>query len=91
MFGMVIGVFFIGNWVGIILLVLFILMLLIFVLNFKFYEMFLLFMFGIFVCGFMVLGVMFLKGWIVGWLGLLVVFVGVDFIYGVFCFIFGVC
>ena len=88
--GMAIGASFIGNWVGIILLVLFIPMLLTFALNFKSYEMFLLSMLGILVCGSMASGAMPLKGWIAGWLGLLVAFVGVDLIHGVPRFTFGV-
>ncbi len=88
--GMAIGASFIGNWVGIILLILFIPMLLSFALNFKSYEMFLLSMLGILVCGSMAAGAMPLKGWIAGWLGLLVAFVGLDLIHGVPRFTFGV-
>jgi len=88
--GMAIGASFIGNWVGIILLILFIPMLLSFALNFKSYEMFLLSMLGILVCGSMTAGAMPIKGWIAGWLGLLVAFVGLDLIHGVPRFTFGV-
>ena len=88
--GMAIGASFIGNWVGILLLILFIPLLLGFALNFKSYEMFLLSMLGILVCGSMAAGAMPLKGWIAGWLGLLVAFVGLDLIHGVPRFTFGV-
>ncbi|SHG83323.1 tripartite tricarboxylate transporter permease [Marivita hallyeonensis] len=88
--GMAIGASFIGNWVGIILLILFIPMLLSFALNFKSYEMFILSMLGILVCGSMAAGSMPLKGWIAGWLGLLVAFIGIDMIHGVPRFTFGV-
>ena len=87
--GMAIGASFIGNWVGIILLILFIPMLLSFALNFKSYEMFILSMLGILVCGSMAAGSMPLKGWIAGWLGLLVAFIGIDMIHGVPRFTFG--
>ena len=88
--GMAIGASFIGNWIGILLLILFIPALLTFALNFKSWEMFMLAIIGIMICGSMAAGAMPLKGWIAGWLGLLVAFVGLDLIHGVPRFTFGV-
>ncbi|AZV80842.1 transporter (plasmid) [Parasedimentitalea marina] len=87
--GMAIGASFIGNWVGILLLVGFIPLVLSFALNFRSWEMFLLAMIGITVSGSMSAGSMPLKGWIAGWIGLLVAFVGIDPIHGVSRFTFG--
>ena len=87
--GMAIAASFLGNWIGIVLLVGFIPVILTFALNFKSWEMFLLAMIGISVCGSMASGRMPLKGWIAGWLGLLVSFVGIDLIHGVPRFTFG--
>jgi putative tricarboxylic transport membrane protein len=88
--GLAIGASFIGNWVGIILLVGFIPLVLSFALNFKSWEMFLLAMIGITVSGSMSAGSMPLKGWIAGWIGLLIAFVGIDPIHGVSRFTFDV-
>ena len=88
--GMAIGSSFIGNWVGIILLVSFIPMILAFALQFKSWEMFLLAVIGISVSGSMSAGSLPLKGWIAGWLGMLVAFVGIDSIHGVTRFTYGV-
>ena len=87
--GMAIGASFIGNWVGILLLVGFIPLVLSFALNFRSWEMFLLAMIGITVSGSMSAGSMPLKGWIAGWIGLLIAFVGIDPIHGVSRFTFG--
>ena len=81
--GMAIGASFIGGWVGIILLVGFIPLILAFALNFRSWEMAMLTVIGISVCGTMTSGEMPLKGWIVGWIGLLIGFVGLDAIHGV--------
>ncbi|KIT17585.1 tripartite tricarboxylate transporter permease [Jannaschia aquimarina] len=88
--GMAIAASFVGNWVGIGLLILFIPMLLGFALSFRSYEMFMLAMLGILVCGSMSAGASPVKGWIAGWLGLLMAFVGLDPINGVPRFTFGV-
>jgi len=74
---------FLGNWVGIVLLIAFIPLILEFALEFRSWEMFLLAMWGIAICGTMSSGEQPLKGWISGWLGLLVAFVGLDRIHGV--------
>jgi putative tricarboxylic transport membrane protein len=88
--GMAIGASFIGNWVGIILLVGFIPLILAFALHFKSWEMFLLALIGITVSGSMAAGSLPLKGWIAGWLGMLVAFAGIDSIHGVPRFTFGI-
>ncbi len=88
--GMAIGASFIGNWVGIILLIGFIPLILTFALQFRSWEMFLLAVIGISVSGSMAAGSLPLKGWIAGWLGLLVAFVGTDAIRGVPRFTFGI-
>lgn len=87
--GMAIAASFIGNWVGIVLLIGFIPLILTFALNFRSWEMFLLAVIGITVSGSMAAGSLPLKGWIVGWIGMLVAFVGLDAIHGDARFTFG--
>ncbi len=87
--GMSIAASFIGGGIGIILLVMFIPLILTFALNFKSWEMFWLAVIGIMVAGTMAAGSMPLKGWIAGWLGMLVAFVGIEPIHGVPRFTFG--
>ena len=87
--GMAIAASFIGNWVGIILLIGFIPLILTFALNFRSWEMFLLAVIGITVSGSMAAGSLPLKGWIVGWIGMLVAFVGLDAIHGDARFTYG--
>ena len=87
--GMAIASSFIGGGIGIILLVMFIPLILTFALNFKSWEMFWLAVIGIMVAGTMAAGSMPLKGWIAGWLGMLVAFVGLDSIHAVPRFTFG--
>ncbi|MPZ55505.1 MAG: transporter [Rhizobiales bacterium] len=81
--GLAITASFLGNWFGIILLVVCMPVILTIALNFKSWEMFLLAVIGISVCGTMSAGTVPLKGWITGWLGLLVAFIGYDAIHGV--------
>lgn len=88
--GMAIAGSFIGNWVGILLLVAFIPVVLVFALQFRSWEMALLAMIGISICGSMACGAMPLKGWIAGWLGILVALVGLDPMYAVPRYTFGV-
>jgi putative tricarboxylic transport membrane protein len=88
--GLAITASFVGNWVGIILLVVFMPVILAIALNFKSWEMFLLAVIGISVCGTMSAGALPLKGWITGWLGLLVAFIGVDEIHGVTRYTYGI-
>ena len=87
--GTAISASFIGNWVGILLLIAFIPAVLFFALQFRSWEMFLLSLWGIAICGSMSSMEMPLKGWISGWLGLMVSFVGLDAIHGVSRFSFG--
>lgn len=87
--GMAIAASFIGGTIGIVLLIAFIPMLLTFALNFRSWEMFWLAVIGIMVAGSMAAGSMPLKGWIAGWLGILVALVGLDAIHAVPRFTFG--
>ncbi|CUH68070.1 Tripartite tricarboxylate transporter TctA family protein [Thalassovita gelatinovora] len=87
--GMSIAASFVGGSVGIILLILFIPLILTFALNFKSWEMFWLAVIGIMVSGSMAAGSMPLKGWIAGWIGILIALVGLDEIHAVPRFTFG--
>jgi putative tricarboxylic transport membrane protein len=87
--GMAIAASFIGGGIGIILLILFIPLLLTFALNFRSWEMFWLAVIGIMVSGSMSAGSMPLKGWIAGWLGMLLALIGLDQIHAVPRFTFG--
>lgn len=87
--GTAIAASFMGNWVGILLLIAFIPILLALALQFRSWEMFLLSMWGIAISGTMSCGELPLKGWISGWIGLLVAFIGLDKIHGVPRFTFG--
>lgn len=87
--GMAIAASFIGGGIGIVLLISLIPLILAFALNFRSWEMFWLAVIGIMVAGSMSAGSVPLKGWIAGWLGLLVAFVGLDAIHAVPRFTFG--
>jgi len=87
--GMAIVSSFIGGTIGIIMLILFIPLILGFALNFRSWEMFWLAVIGIMVSGSMSAGTMPLKGWIAGWIGMLVALVGLDSIHAVPRFTFG--
>ena len=87
--GMAISASFIGGGIGIIMLIVFIPMILAFALNFRSWEMFWLAVIGIMVAGSMSAGSMPLKGWMAGWLGMLVAFIGLDSIHAVPRFTFG--
>ncbi len=87
--GTAIAASFMGNWVGILLLITFIPAILLLALQFKSWEMFLLSMWGIAVCGSMSAGELPIKGWISGWIGLMFAFIGLDAIDGVPRFTFG--
>ncbi len=87
--GTAISASFLGNWVGIILLIAFIPAVLFFALQFRSWEMFLLSLWGIAICGSMSSMDAPLKGWISGWLGLMVSFIGLEAIHGVPRFSFG--
>jgi len=87
--GTAIAASFLGNWVGILLLIAFIPVILMLALQFRSWEMFLLAMWGIAISGTMSCGELPLKGWISGWIGLLFAFVGLDAIHGVPRYTFG--
>jgi putative tricarboxylic transport membrane protein len=87
--GTAIAASFLGNWMGILLLIAFIPIILSLALQFRSWEMFLLAMWGIAICGTMSSGELPLKGWISGWIGLMVAFVGLDAIHGVPRYTFG--
>ena len=87
--GTAIAASFIGNWVGILLLISLIPVILLLALEFRSWEMFLLAMWGIAICGSMSAGEMPLKGWISGWIGLLIALVGLDSIHGIPRYTFG--
>ncbi|MBL6957837.1 MAG: tripartite tricarboxylate transporter permease [Rhodospirillales bacterium] len=88
--GTAIAASFMGNWVGILILISLIPVILFLALLFRSWEMFLLAMWGIAICGSMSSGELPLKGWISGWVGLLVAFTGLDAIHGTPRFTFGV-
>jgi putative tricarboxylic transport membrane protein len=88
--GLAITASFLGNWIGILLLVVCMPVILTIALSFKSWELFLLAVIGISVCGTMSAGTLPLKGWITGWLGMLVAFVGYDAIHGVPRFTYGI-
>jgi putative tricarboxylic transport membrane protein len=88
--GLSITASFLGNWVGILLLVACMPLILAVALQFQSWEMFLLALIGISICGTMTAGTMPLKGWITGWIGMLLAFVGYDAIHGVPRFTFDI-
>jgi putative tricarboxylic transport membrane protein len=88
--GTAIAASFLGNWVGIVLLIAVIPVILFLALQFRSWEMFLLSLWGVSICGSMSSGEMPLKGWISGWIGLLISFVGLDRIHGVPRYTFGI-
>lgn len=87
--GTAIAASFLGNWIGLLLMIATVPLLLGLALQFQSLEMALLAFLGIAVCGTMTTTEHPLKGWISGWLGLLVAFVGLDEIHGVPRFTFG--
>ncbi len=87
--GMAIASSFVGGTIGIVMLVLFIPLILTFALHFRSWEMFWLAVIGIMVSGSMSAGSMPLKGWIAGWIGMLVALVGLDSIHAIPRFTFG--
>lgn len=87
--GTAIAASFLGNWVGVLLLIAFLPLILLLALEFRSWEMFLLALWGIAICGSMSIGTIPLKGWISGWVGLLIAFVGLDSIHGVPRYTFG--
>tara|TARA_E500000331_G_scaffold345161_1_gene382337 strand:- start:9270 stop:10760 length:1491 start_codon:yes stop_codon:yes gene_type:complete len=86
--GTAISASFLGNWIGIIFLIALIPAILFFALQFRSWEMFLLSIWGIAICGSMSSRESPLKGWIAGCIGLIVSFIGLDSIHGVARFSF---
>ena len=74
--GTAISASFLGNWIGIIFLIALIPAILFFALQFRSWEMFLLSIWGIAICGSMSSRESPLKGWIAGCIGLIVSFIG---------------
>lgn len=87
--GTAISASFIGNWVGIVLLIVLIPVILKIALSFRSWEMFLLALWGIAISGTMSAGKRPIKGWVSGWIGLMFAFVGLDAIHGVPRYTFG--
>lgn len=87
--GTAIGASFMGNWIGILLLIAFIPVVVALALQFRSWEMFLLAMWGIAICGTMAAGKRPLKGWISGWIGLMISFIGLDSIHATPRYTFG--
>ena len=87
--GMSITASMVGNWAGILLLVVCVPYILDIALKFASWEVALLALWGISISGTLTAGEMPVKGWISGWLGILLAMVGREEIYGVERFIFG--
>jgi putative tricarboxylic transport membrane protein len=79
---------FFGNWVGIIAVIIFVPVVMAIALKFGAWELFLLAFWGIVICGTLVGNEKPVKGWISGWLGLLIASVGIEPIHGVHRFTF---
>ncbi|MHB8770617.1 MAG: tripartite tricarboxylate transporter permease [Syntrophales bacterium] len=79
---------FIGNWIGIIAVILCVPLILAIAMKFGSWEIFLLAFWGIAICGTLVGSEKPIKGWISGWLGLLIATVGIEPIHGVARFTF---
>jgi putative tricarboxylic transport membrane protein len=88
--GLAITASFLGNWVGILLLLGVMPLILAIALQFRSWEMFLLALIGISICGSMTSGSIPLKGWMTGWMGMMLAFVGYDAIHGVARFTYDV-
>ena len=79
---------FMGNWAGTIAVMIFVPLVMAIAMKFGAWELFLLAFWGITICGTLVGGEKPIKGWISGWLGLLIAMVGVEPIHGVHRFTF---
>ncbi|MDF1593385.1 MAG: tripartite tricarboxylate transporter permease [Desulfobacterales bacterium] len=79
---------FIGNWIGIVALIAFVPVIINIALKFSSWEIFLLAMVGVAISGTITAGERPLKGWIAGWIGLAIAFVGKEPIFGVDRFTF---
>jgi len=87
--GMSITASMVGNWVGILLLVTCVSYVLDIALKFASWEVALLALWGVSICGTLTAGEAPVKGWISGWLGILLAMVGREEIMGVERFTFG--
>jgi putative tricarboxylic transport membrane protein len=87
--GMTIICSFIGNWIGIVAIIIFIPAIMAIALKFGSWEIFLLAFWGIAICGTLTGKEKPVKGWISGWIGLLLATVGIDPIHAVYRFTFG--
>jgi putative tricarboxylic transport membrane protein len=79
---------FFGNWLGIVAVIIFIPLIMAIAMKFGAWELFLLAFWGIVICGTLVGSEKPIKGWISGWIGLLIAMVGIDPINGVHRFTF---
>lgn len=80
----------IGNWAGLLVLVSLVPVMIAIALRFSSWEMFLLVMLGVAISGTLTGKEQPIKGWAMGWLGLLIAMVGKDVIHGVERYTFGV-
>ncbi|MDR5694547.1 MAG: tripartite tricarboxylate transporter permease [Armatimonadota bacterium] len=80
---------FLGGWIGILFLILLVPLVIKVALRFSSWEMALLGLWGVVIAGNLTSGERPIKGWISGWLGLLVSMVGREMIYGYNRFTFG--
>ena len=87
--GMSITASMVGNWIGILLLVTCVGYVLDIALQFASWEVALLALWGVSICGTLTSGEAPVKGWISGWLGILLAMVGREEIHGVERFTFG--
>lgn len=87
--GLVYAVSFLGGWVGIAFLILLAPVVMSVALKFTSWEMFLLALWGVVIAGNLTSGEQPLKGWIAGWLGILIAMVGREVIFGADRFSFG--
>ncbi len=87
--GMAITGCMLGNWAGIILLITCVPYVIEIALKFSSWEIFLLALWGVSIAGTLTAGEAPVKGWISGWLGLLIAMVGREEIYGYARFTFG--
>lgn len=81
---------FIGNWIGIIAVIACVPLIMAIALKFGSWEIFLLAFWGIAICGTLVGNEKPIKGWMSGWIGLLIATIGVEPIYGVSRFTFDI-
>lgn len=79
-----------GNWAGLIVLVALVPVMIAIALRFSSWELFLLVMLGVAISGTLTGREHPIKGWAMGWLGLVIAFVGKDLIHGVDRYTFGI-